>query len=1359
MNMLLFVYHKRSILINKDRKLGVMKFRFKYCFLALLIVAVLATSIWAIIPTNAVSSAENENITCTVASGNYLNEDYLSVYKIPTSMMTYEANGGSAGNNLISNAFDGNWNTFWQTGNENKTQGSANPDFLNSITVIFSQAVTIGSIVYASSSARLGHGYPIVLNIYTANEGELELYGTCNSDATSDRVVFALKETVTVTQIKFEFRKVNTMHNWTATAKEICFLQPDNESANNVLDLFGDYAQYTVKEEYKASLSEMRANVIDLISYESALKPLLDRAESIVNGELVWDSRREFSTNPNAENVINQYGNLRAYASGTLKMSSFGINRQVLGVGGLTGQTITIYVEADPGDPLPTIVFTQVYGDWRSWQSSRTLSIGKNTFTVPNFVTENYTREVVPGGPIHIVNAYEPSQQSSNVKIYVEGGYLYPVFRKGGNVDSFKEDLTAYYNEMQNTEGMSDVVELVGDRFINTVSASLAYTNYISGNVNPQKSTENWDNYITALIEFGGVSMDPTDEHYNEKNLHLYTNFRMVQPWAGAAAFAAGDHIGFITFSESTLVNFTGGAGWGVAHEIGHALDINGRTIGETTNNMWSKFALAYFNHDVSRNFNASMTNALTPDEAIVDGYFNTNRYNYQIWWNLEAVHHGFWGNLDNMYRYYNEIEARTNAGVTAEDGNLSTTERMVYFSSLVVGENLGYYYERFGFSFNSDDSFKVETASNAYKKLVAKALEDGTIIEKGYKYWYIDANQYFYDYSDGSCYNPSSSVEIRDVWKTSSGYTLILPETTDNLAHLGYEIMEYRNGNWYVIGFTYSASYTDTTAYEDGYVPQYKIRAYDRGLMNSAESEPVTFDESKQTGVCRIGEVYYDSLSEAIVAANANDTIYLCADLYDVAMTIAKNITILPDPTVTENLVITKRGIGPMFTVNSGVTFTLGDNNGAKIILDGNSFTQNGALIRINGGTLRVYNAELRNNFNSDHGGAVYNTGNSTFTNVTMKDNITLINGGAIANFSGGIVTLTDCLVSGNTAKGNGGAITVDGKTSLIRTTVTANTAVNGGAMYIASNNNARSVSIEGCEISGNIVSGKVSLIYLEKGILTLGSANSETLLSGGIYNNTGSINVGTALLDLSNVTFYVPSVAKGMILLTASGNVSFTEEFLANVKVDSAVAYLGDGNKTILVKPLPVLTIIVDGNDISQQVTPGDFILPDTLESIDESKYITAWECNGVIYEVGATIEITDDCEVIPVFADKYTVTVKYSEENIQTYYVIPNESFVLSNCTAPEGKEFSHWDVSGKLFNAGDTVTITGDTEVTAVYKNKSNGNANTPTTPSNPTDGNGDISKTVIIVIVVVVVVLVVSSMLIAVIIAKKRKNSK
>ncbi|MDE7167233.1 MAG: M60 family metallopeptidase [Clostridia bacterium] len=1398
-----------------------MKLKFKYWLIILLSALFLGAAIWAVVP-SITASADTGNITFATASGKYLNADYLSVYKVPTDMMTYESAGGEANGKPLSNAFDGNWNTFWATGRENNGQNSNNPAFLNAITVTFSQPVTIESIIYAASSERLGHGYPITLNIYTANGGELSLYGTCNSNATNDRVLFTLQEAVTVTQVKFEFRKVNTMHNWTATAKEIQFLQPDNPSANKVLDLFEDYAQLSVKEEYGSSLDEIRQGVSGLISYESALKPLLDRADAIMDGHLKKDVRREFSTDENAENVITQYGNLRSYAGNTLKLSQFGINRQVTGVAGLTGQTITVYVDAPAGDPLPSVVCTQVHGDWRSWYSTFNLSRGKNVITFPNFVTGNYSQAVTPGGPIHIVNAYEPSQQSSNVKVYIEGGYTYPVFRKGGDETTFRDELTSYRNKM-NAEGLNDVVELVGDHFLHTASATRAYNDFINRNISPQKNAEGWDNYLTAFLEFDGITMDPNGEHYNEKNLHLYQNFRKVQPWGGAGAFAYGEHIGFISFGEDSMTSF-GTPGWGVAHEIGHSLDCTPREISETTNNMWSKFELAYFSKSVSRNQNDWITNNLTPDETALDfGLFNRNREVYQIWWNIESYFHGYWGKLDNNYRYFNEAAARTAAGVTAADGNLTQDERMAYFSSLATGVDLGYYFERCSFSFSSSGAFRLDATTNAYKKLVKQAIEDGVIKDEKIKLWYLDANQYFFDMNSDVCYDSSSKVEIVSANKTSAGYVLYLPQPNNVDAHLGYEIMEYRNGNWYVIGFTYARSFTDTKNYADGYVPQYKIRAYDRLLSCTTESTAKSFNDIRQTNVCRIGETYYNAISEAVAAASANATIYVCDNSYEVAITINKNLTILPDPSVNGSVTVSKSAVGALFTVAGGVELTLGDRNGAKLVLDGNSFSQNGALIRINGGTLCVYNAELCNNINTDHGGAVYNTGNSTFVNVTMKNNSTSQNGGAIANFSGGVITLTDCTLSNNVASKFGGALTLDGKTTLINVTMTNNAATTrGGAIYMACGNSSRAVSIEGGVITDNTANWG-SAIYLDNGMLTLFGGEKAAQIAGQIFKNEGTLYISMAFPDFSNVAFRPISSTEGTVILTASGNLTFTEEFVKGLNVMWSVAYLGNNNKAVMVKPnTATVTLNVNGTTVTQTVILGDFVLPETAEDLGEDKYISVWTSNGKSYSAGETVKIDGNCTFTAEIGTKYVVTLKYDADTVKTYYVIPDTNFylpvdseseqykitgwtvgenwyapaagvtitgnteivadlvklykvtlegndvqtvswheyssslILEECAAPEGKEFSHWEIDGVAYNVGDAVPVTGDTVIKAVFKDASDVNGSGSL--QNPSEGNGNGSQAWVAVVIIIVVFLVVAGIGAAVIIVIKRKNS-
>ena len=64
----------------------------------------------------------------------------------------------------------------------------------------------------------------------------------------------------------------------------------------------------------------------------------------------------------------------------------------------------------------------------------------------------------------------------------------------------------------------------------------------------------------------------------------------------------------------------------------------------------------------------------------------------------------------------------------------------------------------------------------------------------------------------------------------------------------------------------------------------------------------------------------------------------------------------------------------------------------------------------------------------------------------------------------------------------------------------------------------------------------------------------------------------------------------------------------------------------------------------------------------------------------------------------------------------YTLPSNGF-----TAPTGKQFKCWSVDGNKKKVGDTITITADTTVTAVWKtktgNKPSGNIQSPQTGDN------------------------------------------
>ena len=87
--------------------------------------------------------------------------------------------------------------------------------------------------------------------------------------------------------------------------------------------------------------------------------------------------------------------------------------------------------------------------------------------------------------------------------------------------------------------------------------------------------------------------------------------------------------------------------------------------------------------------------------------------------------------------------------------------------------------------------------------------------------------------------------------------------------------------------------------------------------------------------------------------------------------------------------------------------------------------------------------------------------------------------------------------------------------------------------------------------------------------------------------------------------------------------------------------------------------------------------------------------------------TIELTEDVEYLANFElIEYNVTYDanggtgtMSGENSK-YYIFPSCDF-----TAPTGKTFDKWEVNGKTYKVGDTLTLTEDITVKATWKNKS------------------------------------------------------
>ena len=208
----------------------------------------------------------------------------------------------------------------------------------------------------------------------------------------------------------------------------------------------------------------------------------------------------------------------------------------------------------------------------------------------------------------------------------------------------------------------------------------------------------------------------------------------------------------------------------------------------------------------------------------------DTKYKTYLMWWDIETLYHGYWAQLNNLYRY----------NISQVPSDVSKEETFVYFSSIAIGIDLGYYFTRWGLTLtNGTEIFNENKTSVKYKNLMKNAISNGLIVRNSpkKKFWYLDDKEYNYItvnyrycYKNGNEYD----VQIVRVTEVNEGYKIILPQI-DCPGYFGFEI--YCNDA--LIDFTYEYSYIYTT---QKYVnPKFNIIAYDRYLYASKPSEYVS--------------------------------------------------------------------------------------------------------------------------------------------------------------------------------------------------------------------------------------------------------------------------------------------------------------------------------------------------------------------------------------------------------------------------------------------------------------------------------------------------------------------------------------
>lgn len=715
----------------------------------------------------------------------HINE-YDDVYRVKN--LSISNNGGQYSSSSIKYAIDEDANTHWETGNPNSDS------FKNEVILTLEEAEMISRLTYKSRVGGKGFAEQFSIYISPVSAGDNFQKITEGSYTVTNDMLEVQFEATKAKRVKFVFDKAR--ENW-ASISDIRLYKVDTV-ANKMKRLFTNGLIDTVSEEF---------NTIEkLTAFENEVKnhPLapiylndIQVAKEAVNGTLQTVKTV----------VAEQYGDRNAHANSNLKFG-FGNNNQPTGIVARAGETITVYVDAEPGQPLPQLMFSQQEGSFSSWGRTVSLHIGKNVITVPA-VTQNdgwYRYDVTPGGAVYIVNPYTQEQQSKAPVIrFASGCEQFPMMDKNTDEKEFLELLKDYKVRVDEDKAanpnvmdrkMIDVVEIVSDHLVFTGTATGAYEAYINQEFGPMNTINMYNDHMDVVFNYLGM------DGSNEKNDIKYTreNIRLAQPFG--YMYAASGHIG--VQGDVMVSMLTSVGSWGVDHEMGHKLDIGVRTIGEVTNNMIPQNSSYYYNKPNKRiPFESHIfKNVIATDN---NNYYNGGYFeNLAVFWQLEMIYPGYWGKLNRQYRENNVVLDSENAGA-------DKLNQLAKYSSIALELDLSEHFERHGF-----------WVSDETKELLSKYQKPDK------KLWYADYSYIEYE-GEGFTKNPELVVNILKENENIKLTFDVNNEVKNDV--LGYEI--FKEGE--LIGFTSTNSFVDTES-NIGEAISYIVIPYDKKL-NKAEA------------------------------------------------------------------------------------------------------------------------------------------------------------------------------------------------------------------------------------------------------------------------------------------------------------------------------------------------------------------------------------------------------------------------------------------------------------------------------------------------------------------------------------------
>ncbi len=722
------------------------------------------------------------------------NPAYLEQFRMPyDNIKKISNNGGQYLQQNIQNAVDGKLDTYWET-----SRGNGN-DWTNEVVVEFKEPITLNSIAYGARHTDR-KGFLEEFEIYGSNatKGDnFQLVATGKANSTTGLVEAKFNPT-TFTRLKLKWVKSN--QNW-ATLNELMFFKEDTV-ANKVYSLFTNELRNELNHEFNT------LQAVEALEKEVKTHPLKDELMEFVN-----DAKDLLKSPDKYQSNVYELESRGDSIKESQKRKIWNFQDwQPTGLAVKSGDKINVYVDAEPGDPLPKLVYKQM-DSRHNGQTVINLVRGKNEITIPEVEVNDIRPGTAKAGVLYTSNPYTAEQQGRNPKLRIEGGFSYPHFIKGVDSDEqVMEELREYNEKLKTDSSLPDVFEVFSDKTLVNVRASYALEWYTNNNMVPSITADRSDEVMKEAMRFWGFD--------NSKEIHSDFNYRyvtMLKNLSGGVFMNAGNGItGYNVGEQGGALNVN--TGWGFMHELGHNLDTNNRAMAEITNNILP-LHFQMIKGEASRISAQNLwENKIFPKVAKVD-YSNNEWYpqndtssltHMAPLWQLQVYDNTFWPRFEQQFRERN---------IGGGDSN-NKHEAWAVVASDVLQLDLKEHFARHGFYVSEETAKHMAQYEKPSKKL-----------------WYVNDNKYL---KENRAFNNDLNYTVKpSVLEDSVKLDFTMDKVNKN-SLIGYEI--FRDGE--LIGFTSKDSFVDAGATK-GTNHVYKVVAYD-AQVNPSEGVVVKAHQPK---------------------------------------------------------------------------------------------------------------------------------------------------------------------------------------------------------------------------------------------------------------------------------------------------------------------------------------------------------------------------------------------------------------------------------------------------------------------------------------------------------------------------------